>query len=215
MPCVVLRGLGVLLPRTRSFRRFRRFRPPAVVVQRRTSARPTLRANASLLDHSTISLAVHACVGTALLATLGISLLTSRDDTRLATASSPPEDTFETSVRWSVMTVLSFFPYFNFASWAFAAIDAGGLMAVNSDRDTNDQSYFWLLSILYFVPYIVDGFQLDTFTLFTIALGALHVCVGYSFGQWKLWFLPLELPKSPHSITVFLFLQANRTAQIL
>ena len=158
-------------PQTRGVRRRRRL---------------CVESKAALLDVGpTVSLAVHAGVGSTMLLAVAASLSIPRGAADRAPAP-PPDgvDDFEDSVRWSVITVLSLFPYFNFASWAFAAIDAGAGAGLGTGADDEDDEeggeagYFWLLSGLYFVPYLVDGFQLDTFTLATILLGAAHVYVG-------------------------------------
>jgi hypothetical protein len=140
---------------------------------------------AALFDvDSTASLVLHAGVGSTILLAVAVSLSTQRGAADRGAA--VPRDAvdqfeFEDSVRWSVMTVLSLFPYLNFATWAFAAIDAGAAVGADADEEEEGEaSYFWLLSGLYFVPYLVDGFQLDLFTLLTIAVGAAHVYVGPS-----------------------------------
>jgi len=81
-------------------------------------------------------------------------------------------------VRWSVMAVLSFLPYFNFASWAFAAVDSMYGDPTPDDDDRGDDAlYYWSLAFLYAVPYVVDGFRLDAFTWLSVAVGAAHVQV--------------------------------------
>ncbi len=143
------------------------------------------RVKAALLDvDSTASLVLHAGVGSAMLLAVAASMSSPRGAAdRGAAVPVDAVDAFEDSVRWSVMTILSLFPYFNFVSWAFAAIDsvaAVGLGARADAEEGEEATYFWLLSGLYFIPYLVEGFQLDSFTLLTIAMGAVHVYVGPS-----------------------------------
>ena len=136
---------------------------------------------------STASLVLHAGVGFTMLLAVAASMSTPRGaaDRGAAPPRDPVCDEFEDSVRWSVMTILSLFPYFNFVSWAFAAIDVVAAVGLGAEADSEADSeareeatYFWLLSALYFTPYLIDGFQLDSFTLLTIAIGAAHVYVG-------------------------------------
>jgi len=34
---------------------------------------------------------------------------------------------------------------------------------------------YWVLSFLYFLPYVMDGFRLDGFTILTLCMGVLHM----------------------------------------
>ena len=145
--------------------------------------RPARAAAGASIDEG-VSLIVHGGVIVALGAAMGISLAGLRDGRAMSPDASEERDSFESSVRWSVMTILSFVPYVNFMAWAFAAVDAAfsGLTASSAQSSTDEsseddagQSLYWSLAVLYFVPYVVNGFHLDTFTLLTIALGVGHV----------------------------------------
>lgn len=48
--------------------------------------------------------------------------------------------------------------------------------------DEDNASLYRAYAILYTVPYLTDGFKLDSFVLLSIAAGVAHVQVGYLFG---------------------------------
>eukprot|EP00210_Caulerpa_lentillifera_P007682 g7333.t1 len=68
-------------------------------------------------------------------------------------------------IKWSVATIVSFLPYFNWTSWLLVAFDSEFPLA------------YYLLSALYLAPSIESGFQMDSFTVFMIVLGVLHIQV--------------------------------------
>ena len=150
-----------------------------------------MRTNvAALFDADPVSLVIHVGVGTALMVTIGASLASPRTKSAPTSAIAVNSDEFEDSVRWSVMTVLSFLPYFNFASWAFAAVDSTYSVQASCAEDKSDDSgnsdkwgiqddasYYWSLAFLYAIPYIVEGFRVDAFVWATVAMGAAHVQV--------------------------------------
>ena len=151
------------------------------LVQRQNDRSATGVAAAGGID--TVSVVVHVGVGAALLTAVGASLASPRKTSAASPGGADADsDEFEDSVRWSVMAVLSFLPYFNFASWAFAAVDSMyGDPAPDDDESNDDRgddaSYYWSLAFLYAVPYVVDGFRLDAFTWLSVAVGAAHVQV--------------------------------------
>lgn len=67
------------------------------------------------------------------------------------------------NVRWSVMAVLSCFPYLNYMGWVFAALD-----------DEEHAQMYWVFACLYAAPYVVDGLRLDGFTVLCLVLCVIH-----------------------------------------
>lgn len=67
------------------------------------------------------------------------------------------------NIRWSVMGILSCFPYLNYMGWVFAALD-----------DEEDAQMYWVFACLYAAPYVVDGLRLDGFTLLCLGLCVIH-----------------------------------------
>ncbi|KAI8100735.1 hypothetical protein M9434_005126 [Picochlorum sp. BPE23] len=67
------------------------------------------------------------------------------------------------NVRWSVMAVLSCFPYLNYMGWVFAALD-----------DEENAQMYWVFACLYAAPYVVDGLRLDGFTVVCLILCVIH-----------------------------------------
>ena len=67
------------------------------------------------------------------------------------------------NVRWSVMAVLSCFPYLNYMGWVFAALD-----------DEENAQMYWVFACLYAAPYVVDGLRLDGFTVLCLILCVIH-----------------------------------------
>ena len=143
---------------------------------------------AALFDADSVSLVIHVGVGTALLVAIGASLASPRKRSAPMAATVVNTYEFEDSVRWSVMTVLSFLPYFNFASWAFAAVDSTYSVQASCAEDNSDDSsdnwgtqddasYYWSLAFLYAIPYVVEGFRVDAFVWATVVMGATHVQV--------------------------------------
>lgn len=74
----------------------------------------------------------------------------------------PPEG--EDEIKWSVMTVISFLPFLNPMAWVFAALD-----------DDTSPTLYWSFAFLYALPYIQNGFQLNSFATTVLILGILHV----------------------------------------
>ncbi|KAK2076454.1 hypothetical protein QBZ16_000979 [Prototheca wickerhamii] len=62
------------------------------------------------------------------------------------------------------MSILSFMPFLNPLAWVFASMD-----------DEDNASLYRAYAILYTVPYLTDGFKLDSFVLLSIAAGVAHV----------------------------------------
>lgn len=104
------------------------------------------------------------------------------------------EDGFETAVRWSVMSVLSCVPYVNYMAWVFAALDSSSLFMLGDGEEPENKqvaTHYWILAAVYALPYLIDGFHLDTFTLATLSIGVLHVQIerGLYYGDVPLhWF---------------------------
>lgn len=69
-------------------------------------------------------------------------------------------------VKWSVMTVLSFLPFLNPMAWIFAALD-----------DETSPTIYWSFAVLYSLPYLKNGFELDGFTTLVLMLGIVHIQV--------------------------------------
>lgn len=69
------------------------------------------------------------------------------------------------NVKWSVMGVLSFLPFFNPMIWVFAALD----------EDADASALYWSFAFLYACPYLANGVQVDAFTLLTLAACVAHV----------------------------------------
>lgn len=70
----------------------------------------------------------------------------------------------EDNVRWSVMSVTSCLPYLNYLGWVFGAL-----------YEEEGPTLYWVLSFLYFLPYVMDGFRLDGFTILTLCMGVVHM----------------------------------------
>eukprot|EP00884_Botryococcus_braunii_P018998 jgi/Botrbrau1/5782/Bobra.0155s0005.1 len=64
------------------------------------------------------------------------------------------------------MTVISFFPVFNWLAWVFAAFD-----------DPARASLYYTYTALYLLPLLRNGFQIDSPTIAWLVLGILHVQV--------------------------------------
>ncbi len=100
------------------------------------------------------------------------------------------EDGFETAVRWSVMSILSCVPYVNYMAWVFAALDSSSLSMTNEHNDGNMSKHYWTLAAIYSLPYLIDGFHMDTFTLLSLFIGVMHVQIerGLYYGDLNSWF---------------------------
>lgn len=100
------------------------------------------------------------------------------------------EEGFETAVKWSVMSILSCVPYVNYMAWVFAALDSSSLSMIHGDEDGRKDGHYWTLAAVYALPYVVDGFHMDAFTLLTLSLGVLHVQIerGLYYGDLNSWF---------------------------
>ena len=100
------------------------------------------------------------------------------------------EDGFETAVRWSVMSILSCVPYVNYMAWVFAALDSSSLSMLEGSNNGNRGSHYWTLAAVYALPYLVDWFHIDTFTLISLSIGVMHVQIerGLYYGDLNSWF---------------------------
>lgn len=101
------------------------------------------------------------------------------------------EDGFETAVRWSVMSILSCVPYVNYMAWVFAALDSSSSSMMNESKDDKRSSvHYWTLAAIYALPYLIDGFHMDSFTLLSLSIGVMHVQLerGLYYGDLDPWF---------------------------
>lgn len=76
----------------------------------------------------------------------------------------PTEEEEANSIRWGVMSVLSFIPYLSPLAWVFAGLD-----------DETYSSLYYVYAALYTLPYLTNGLQLNSFVLLSIAAGIAHV----------------------------------------
>jgi hypothetical protein len=118
-------------------------------------------------------------VGLAMLTAMGATVL--RPVERDRQVDKNERDSFETSIRWTVMTILSIFPYINYMGWVFAAVDASYSLLGTGPDDKGEDGYsdevlyYGSLALLYLIPYLIEGFRFDSFTVTTICMGAAHV----------------------------------------
>ena len=115
------------------------------------------------------------------------------------------EDGDTQGIRWAIMSILSFMPFLNPLVCATVGAGAFGTrrLVCESQRgsqrarltplptqawvfasmdDEDNASLYRAYAILYTVPYLTDGFKLDSFVLLSIAAGVAHVQVGYLSG---------------------------------
>eukprot|EP01025_Chloroclados_australasicus_P018176 TRINITY_DN19415_c0_g3_i3.p1 TRINITY_DN19415_c0_g3~~TRINITY_DN19415_c0_g3_i3.p1 ORF type:complete len:189 (-),score=15.52 TRINITY_DN19415_c0_g3_i3:168-734(-) len=70
------------------------------------------------------------------------------------------------NIRWSVMAVISCIPLLNWLAWVFAAIE-----------DETNKNVYYAFAAVYLTPWIMQGFDVDAWSVFILILGVMHVQV--------------------------------------
>eukprot|EP00887_Chlorella_sp_A99_P006337 scaffold3.g6337.t1 len=148
--------------------------PPWRLLQQRNCAHPraprappvraalySLPESAASWLHTATAVGVGLAVGLSALPILtGDARERNEERARLAPAGDQAAD----SVRWSVMAVLSFIPFVNPMAWVFAALD-----------DESSSTLYYTFALLYALPYLASGLQLDGYAVAALLAGAAHV----------------------------------------
>jgi hypothetical protein len=133
------------------------------------SRRVVVSVRASLWDlPETVQHGIQLGTGVAISLSVGLSLLPiltgdakERNENRF---NRPNAGERADNIRWGVMSILAAIPFLNPMGWVFGALD-----------DEEFSTMYWTFAFLYSLPYLSNGFQVDTFAFSMLFVSIIHM----------------------------------------